>query len=246
MNSGTESERRRRTVASLELGVLLALVGGFLDAYSFISLGGVFANAQTGNVVLFGVEAARGHWGAAVRHIPPILAFMIGVGVAETLRRPRVAAVVRWPARAALVLEILVLAAVGFLSSVVPQSVLVVVIAFVASVQVSTFRTLINWTYNTTMTTGNLRSAAQALYLVVADRDPEAARKARSFGTVILSFLVGGFAGGLLTLRIGACSIWICAAVLLLALGLFVVDEHREVWGRRLSMPRRPLTRRRR
>ncbi|MFL6054305.1 MAG: YoaK family protein [Actinoallomurus sp.] len=237
MKTTTESVRRR-TVASLELGVLLALVGGFLDAYSFISLGGVFANAQTGNVVLFGVEAARGHWGSAVRHLPPLLAFMVGVAMAETLRRPRVAAVVRGPARAALVLEILVLVAAGFLSSMVPDGVLVVVIAFVSSVQVSSFRTLIDWPYNSTMTTGNLRSAAQALYVAVADRDPESARKARSFAVIIVSFLVGGFLGGWLTLRLGAHAILISAAVLVLALGLFVIDVRRNILAWRLPMPR--------
>ncbi|MEV5711310.1 YoaK family protein [Actinoallomurus sp. NPDC052274] len=230
---------RRRTVASLELGVLLALVGGFLDAYSFIHLGGVFANAQTGNVVLFGVEAARGHWGSAVRHLPPIVAFMVGVGVAETLRRPRVRAVVPGPARAALVLEILVLVAAGFLSSVIPADALVVVIAFVASVQVASFRTLIDWPYNTTMTTGNLRSAAQALYVAVIDRDAESARKARSFAMIIVSFLAGGFLGGWLTLRLGAHAIWICAALLLLALGLFVIDVRRNILALRVRMPRR-------
>lgn len=46
----------------MRLGVLLALVGGGLDAYTFISRGGVFAGAQTGNVVLLGVAAAQRHW----------------------------------------------------------------------------------------------------------------------------------------------------------------------------------------
>jgi hypothetical protein len=32
---------------------IFTLVGGFMDAYAFISHGHVFANAQTGNVVLF-------------------------------------------------------------------------------------------------------------------------------------------------------------------------------------------------
>ena len=37
---------------SIELGILLALSGGFMDAYSYIGRGGVFANAQTGNMLL--------------------------------------------------------------------------------------------------------------------------------------------------------------------------------------------------
>jgi uncharacterized membrane protein YoaK (UPF0700 family) len=216
------------TKASLELGVLLAAAGGFQDAYSFIGLGGVFANAQTGNVVLFGVEAAREHWTEAVRHLPSLLAFVLGVVVAETLDRPRVAAALRHPARMALVLEIVVLVIVGFLPRGVPDSLIVVMIAFTASVQVTTFRTLIIWPYNTAMVTGNLRTAAQAAYAAVADRDPDAVRKTRSFSIIIVSFVIGAFAGGWLTLHVGRHAIWISAGVLVAALCLFVIDEHRD------------------
>ena len=34
------------------VGVMLAIVGGYLDAYTYISRDHVFANAQTGNMVL--------------------------------------------------------------------------------------------------------------------------------------------------------------------------------------------------
>ena len=40
-------------------GSLLALVGGFLDAYTYLCRGNVFANAQTGNIVLFGAKLAK-------------------------------------------------------------------------------------------------------------------------------------------------------------------------------------------
>ncbi|GAA4484405.1 YoaK family protein [Actinoallomurus oryzae] len=234
-----DQETSRETMASLQLGVLLAFAGGFQDAYSFIGLGGVFANAQTGNVVLLGVDAGRQHWTEALRHVPPLLAFILGVAVAETLSRPRVAAALRWPARFALVLEIIVLGVVGALPGGVSHSLVVVMIAFTASVQVATFRTLIIWPYNTAMVTGNLRTAAQAAYQAVADRDPEARRKSRSFATVIVSFMAGAIAGGLLTLELGRHAIWISAGVLLGALGLFVVDEHRGVVRDRLRGGRR-------
>ena len=51
-----------KTSESVRLGVLLAIVGGFLDGYTFICRGGVFANAQTGNIVLFGVEITKGNF----------------------------------------------------------------------------------------------------------------------------------------------------------------------------------------
>ena len=37
---------------TFRVGALLACVGGFLDAYTFLCRGGVFANAQTGNLAL--------------------------------------------------------------------------------------------------------------------------------------------------------------------------------------------------
>ena len=38
---------------TLRLGIILALSGGFMDAYSYLERGNVFANAQTGNLLLF-------------------------------------------------------------------------------------------------------------------------------------------------------------------------------------------------
>ena len=52
-------EKRLQTSESLFLTALLAIVGGFLDAYSYLLRGGVFANAQTGNIALLGVYIQR-------------------------------------------------------------------------------------------------------------------------------------------------------------------------------------------
>ncbi|AUG81799.1 DUF1275 family protein [Kitasatospora sp. MMS16-BH015] len=216
------------TSQSLRLGVLLALVGGALDAFTFVAHGGVFANAQTGNIVLLGIAAARGQWAQAVGQLPAILAFVVGVFVAESLKRPRVAAAVRRPARAALVLEIAVLAGVAPAPANTPDTLVIVVIAFTASVQVSTFRRLVDTAYNTTMTTGNLRTATQSAYKAVIDRDRGAARRAGQFGAVIAAFLVGASGGGLLTAAVGARMLWVLVGLLALGLALFVYDEGRQ------------------
>src|SRR5208282_4843964 len=69
----------------LAIASLFAIVGGFLDAYSYLARGHVFANAQTGNVVLLGVRVAAGDSTSAWKTLPPILAFMCGVAVARLL-----------------------------------------------------------------------------------------------------------------------------------------------------------------
>jgi hypothetical protein len=74
-----------RLEESLPVAMLLSAAGGALDAFTWLAHGGVFANAQTGNVVLLGVYAALGQWSEALRHIPPIVAFVLGVFVAHRL-----------------------------------------------------------------------------------------------------------------------------------------------------------------
>ena len=72
---------------SLSVGLLLALTGGLLDAYSYLNRGEVFATAETGNIVLLGIHLAQQQWGQALRYVFPILAFAAGVLVAELIHR---------------------------------------------------------------------------------------------------------------------------------------------------------------
>lgn len=60
--------RSRQISESIGLGLLLALAGGFMDAYSYIERGQVFANAQTGNILLFGINLSEGNWAIAIQY----------------------------------------------------------------------------------------------------------------------------------------------------------------------------------
>ena len=52
---------------SIELAIFLALSGGLMDAYSYLLRGQVFANAQTGNMLLLGVYASQGNWAMCLK-----------------------------------------------------------------------------------------------------------------------------------------------------------------------------------
>ena len=51
---------------SIKLGVILAIAGGFMDAYSYMCRGKVFANAQTGNILLLGINISERNWHMAL------------------------------------------------------------------------------------------------------------------------------------------------------------------------------------
>ena len=54
------------------------LSGGLQDAYTYLCRGKVFANAQTGNIVLFSAYLFDGAWDQCLRYLVPVLSFMTG------------------------------------------------------------------------------------------------------------------------------------------------------------------------
>ncbi|WP_348769857.1 DUF1275 family protein [Rhodococcus sp. PAMC28707] len=125
-------------------------------------------------------------------------------------------------------IEILVIATIGFLPDTVPNSFVTVPISFVAAVQVTTFRALVDSAYNTTMTTGNLRSLSQALFHRIANGNKAAGTRAINFGSVILGFVAGAILGAGMSEVLENRAVWVAAAMLVVALLLFVIDERVE------------------
>jgi uncharacterized membrane protein YoaK (UPF0700 family) len=209
------------------VGLLLAGVGGFLDAYTFVGYNGVFANAQTGNIVLLGVDAQAGHWRGALLHIPPIVAFVLGVGLAQILAQPAVRRVVRRPTRWVLIAEIVVLAAVGATSGWIAGRVAPGAIAFVAAAQVATFRSLDGVEYASTLSTGNLRALVTNSFQWRTGHDPAARHRAALLASIVAAFAFGAGVGGLCTRLIHQPAAWIAAAALMIVLVALVVETRR-------------------
>ena len=67
-------------------GAVLAVSGGFQDAYTYFARDGVFSNAQTGNVVLMSSSFFSGTPGAGVKYLLPLLAFALGVFLARLVQ----------------------------------------------------------------------------------------------------------------------------------------------------------------
>lgn len=210
---------------TLPPALLLALVGGFLDTYTYFTRGGVFANAQTGNMVLLSIAAAQGRFLHAAYYLIPITAFALGVLVTEGLRAGvRGGAPGQWQ-RMVLLLEAGILAAVGFLPASVPDPVVNVTVSFLCSMQVNSFRQLEGSPYATTMCTGNLRSCSGQLWRFLFAREREAGEKALRYFLVILVFCLGAALGVPLTARLGGRSVWLCSLALLAVWGWLGVSR---------------------
>jgi len=95
--------------------VFLTLSGGFQDAYTYMGRGKVFANAQTGNIVLMATNFCEGDFAKALRYLLPLLAFAAGVYFAEGIRnRYHLMERFHWR-QLILLIEIALLFVVGFI-----------------------------------------------------------------------------------------------------------------------------------
>ncbi|HEY0215086.1 MAG TPA: YoaK family protein [Cellulomonas sp.] len=178
-------------------GAALAVVGGFLDAYTYVAHEGVFANAQTGNVVFIANDVAHGQWALAGRYLPILVAFVLGLLAAESIAARRHRRLFRDPTRVVLSAEILVLAVVAALPATMPHLVTTTAVAFVAALQVTTFRLVRETSYSTTMTTGNLRSLVTAAYEWLSGYDRSQRAVAARLGLIVLAFAGGAAIGAL-------------------------------------------------
>ena len=187
---------------------LLTLSGGLQDTYTYLRRGKVFANAQTGNIVLLGQSLFDGDWARSARYLLPVVAFALGVAAAEWLRvrRPR------WQRRV-LLWEIFLLFLVGFVPHSLDQLANALV-SFSCAMQVQAFRKVEGFAFASTMCIGNLRSGMEALCAFLRTGDPQERKKARLYFFVILLFALGAETGSLAVELLDLPAIWLSCALL--------------------------------
>ena len=205
----------------------LTVSGGLKDAYTYCCRGEVFANAQTGNIVLMGANLFSGRFAAAAQYLVPIVAFTLGIFAAVQIRRRFQQ--LQWLHWRQMVLlgEIALLALVGLF----PQSwnaAANAVISFVCALQVQSFRKVANNAYASTMCTGNLRSGVEALCLFLHGRDWAALHRAGAYFAVIGFFILGAGLGAVLTGLWHERTIWLSCALLAVSFLLMFRQEKEE------------------
>jgi uncharacterized membrane protein YoaK (UPF0700 family) len=214
-----------RTSTSLRFALLLTAANGFLDSYTYIARGGVFANVQTGNVIFFAIDLAHRHWANTLAHLWPILAFLAGVTLSSHIKSGRAHKVVGHPLRWVMTIQAVVLAVMGFVPASVPHSFVNVPISFVAAMQMGLFRSIGDLVYLPVATTGNLMRFVEAGYAGFVDKESKSRKAFRIYGVLIVVFAAGAVVGALATLQWNARAILLPAALLALTLALFVIDE---------------------
>lgn len=204
----------------MRVAYILTLVGGYLDAYTYFERGGVFANAQTGNIVKLGIALANGTRELYLFYLIPIMSFAVGIFVALAIEERLTQRGLRLVRRSVLAVEMCVLVAVGLIPLGEEGDLLAnSMVAFVSALQFETFNTFHGEAINTMMSTGNLRKCVDHLFVGIVRNDRSHLRSAGIFASVICDFTLGAIIGT------RACDMLGRAAVLpaVCALGLAIL-----------------------
>ena len=213
-----------QTSESFLLSALLSFSGGLQDAYTYNIRDKVFANAQTGNVVLMSECFMTGEWRQGLRFMMPLVAFALGIFVTERIEhRFKEFRSIHWR-QLVLLIEIIALAAVGFMP-VSANMAANIIVSFSCAMQVQTFRTVHGYGYASTMCIGNLRSGVESFSVFVRTKEKPALFKALHFFGIILIFALGAGVGGVLSDYLGIRTIWISVAFLIVVTFLMVRRE---------------------
>ncbi len=211
---------------SLIVAMLLTAAGGFLDAFSYLGQGHVFANVMTGNLVLSALSSVRTDWTHVARLLLPLAFYVAGASTGGMLRALAQKRGIAAPQVVALGIEIGILAGLGWLPEGFSSAAIVSAISFLIAVRSCFFSHVEAWTYASTMPTGNLRQFGEAVEQSLSGTgNPKSKRQATVFALVTLSFFLGALAGGVATGILHNRAIWIGGLFLLTALVCGLLDR---------------------
>lgn len=208
--------KRWQISESIMVGILLALSGGFMDAYSYINRGKVFANAETGNIILMTLKICEGKFLESINYLIPILSFAIGVAICEIIKhRKEKINIIHWR-QIIVVFEIAAFVFVAFL----PQDMNQIansIISMISGVQFATFPKVRGTAMATTMCTGNLKAGTQNMYRGIKTNDKSAFEKGLYYYVCIFVFIIGTMVGYLFV------RLWAEKAILLAAVAMLII-----------------------
>ncbi len=174
---------------TLKIAVLLTFIGGFLEIYSFLLKGKVFATTITANIILIMYNIYSFNFSEIIKYLLPIIFFSFGIIIVELLRKRLKKNSVHWR-EYILLLELLLVVLIYIFKDVRYDMLTISMISFMSAIQIQTFRKIENLVYMSTMCTGNTRKIIESL----VKRD---FKKVKIFSAIVFSFSLGIIFGAL-------------------------------------------------
>ncbi|MGX7111468.1 YoaK family protein [Gemella cuniculi] len=171
--------------------LLLTLVGGFFDAYTYVNCGGIFANAQTGNLIFVGIGLIDGDFGAVRHYLVPIFSFIVGVLVSKFIESKYKKLSIFKHIYILLCTQIFALIFIFIKQSIFGIDIRPIVISFICAIQFDGFRKINNLAFASVFCTGNLRSMSEHMFKYLFLKQKNSKVPFMTYALVISVFLFG-------------------------------------------------------
>ena len=168
---------------------LLATIGGFLDIYTYLLKGHVFANAQTGNLVLLAYSLTDLNLKSTITYLFPIIAFGVGIFLSNLIKYQLIPKIKINFHFLIIIIELLIF--ICLLAIPLDNLIFNIFVGFVCALQVSSFATTRNLPYASTMCTGNLRLMANNIYYGLVQKNSEYLNNGLFYLKIIGNFVIG-------------------------------------------------------
>ncbi len=183
--------------------MMLTFIGGFLEIYSFLLKGNVFATSITANIVLMFYHITRINLIECIKYLLPILGFSVGIVLSNKIKQyfqkkqaqqnnTHHTTGTHQPWQSYIILmEMLIVLTLYMLQSPSYQLLTICMISFMSAIQIETFGKVHHNTYMSTMCTGNTKKLIES---ILNKEKPQV----KIFSCIILSFGVGITIGAIL------------------------------------------------
>lgn len=180
---------------------------GFIDAYTFIVRDGVFASAQTGNMVVLVAKIFGGHPYEALIHILAFLGFALGAfmgqGLIEHYKE------MGWKKyRIYLLIQTVFLLVVATLQDYMGPGLIGFLLGWLAGYELTLFRKINTTNINNGIMTGNTKNLMNNLYLAIFKKNTAALHEFRTLLLGIGVFMFGVGAGTLVLFIGVSVNLW--------------------------------------
>lgn len=205
---------------------ILAIVGGYIGGYSYSVRGGVFASAQTGNLIQLGLKITAGNFAAWYLHILPIIMFALGIMLCEYMKI-EVADKKRfhWK-QIVLTMEAIIFLLVACIGVGKYNLMANMMLGFAAGMQTQLVRMVEGTVMMTTMLSGNARTMTEMLFHALREKDGTKLKTVAKQLGVILAFITGVIVAGFVSHQLGQYAIAVGVLFIFAAKILIILNKN--------------------
>lgn len=213
-----QAYRAKYTEQSLLFLLILTVVGGYMNGYSFVTRGGSLVTMQSGNMARIGIAAYTHDMELFIVSIIPIVGCLVGCTISYLLRDLKKHSTPIYWQKVSLSAEIALFTLIGFIPVDFHNHIVNFAIAIVSGFQLCSLKSYRGYAHTTTLASGNVRNLGEILASLILKRDAEALSLFLEYFILFISFTVGAILGCIIGGTSGAPAIWLCSFLLFILL----------------------------